>query len=93
MPIFPILILILLAENFIEVQLSKSRQEATQVTIESLLMAVFASVVVSLEVVQKTVLLYPEVFVLSVAAFNIFVGRYVGLRVLELWKFREILKK
>ncbi|MBI2010268.1 MAG: hypothetical protein HYS86_03800, partial [Candidatus Chisholmbacteria bacterium] len=90
--IFPILILILLAENFIEVQLSKSRREAVQVTAESLLMALFASVVVSLEVVQKSVLLYPEFFVIFVAVFNVFVGRFVGLRLMELWKFRELLR-
>ena len=88
--IFPILILILLAENFIEVQLSKSRREAIKVTGESLIMAVFASVIVSLEVVQKVVLLYPEIFVLLVAVFNIFVGKYVGLRFLEILKFREL---
>lgn len=91
--IFPILILILLAENFIEVQMSKSQEEAIEVTVESLVMAVAASAVVSWDVVQKLVLSYPEWYVILVAAFNIFVGRYVGLRVLELWKFREMLRK
>lgn len=90
--IFPILILILLAENFIEVQLSTSRQEAIQATAESLIMALFASSIVSLEGVQKAVLLYPEAFLLLVALFNIFVGRYAGLRFMELWKFRELLR-
>ena len=91
--IFPLLILILLAENFIEVQMSKSQREAMELTVESLVMAVGASAVVSLEVVQRLVLSYPEWYVISVAAFNIFVGRYVGLRLLELVKFRELLRK
>ncbi len=91
--IFPILILILLAENFIEVQMSKSQREAVELTVESIVMAVSASAVVSLEFVQKLVLLYPEWYVVLVALFNMFVGRYVGLRLLELWKFRELLRK
>lgn len=91
--IFPILILILLAENFIEVQMSKSQREAMELTAESLVMAVSASAVVSLEAVQKLVWSYPEWYVIFVAAFNVFVGRYVGLRLLELWKFRELLRK
>lgn len=91
--IFPILILILLAENFIELQLSKSKREAGQVTIESLIMAVVASLIVGLETVQKFVILNPELFVVLVALFNVFVGRYVGLRMLELFKYRELLNK
>ncbi len=91
--IFPILILILLAENFIEVQLSKSKRVARQVTMESLIMAVVASLIVSLEVVQKFVLLNPELFVVLVAVFNVYVGRYVGLRLMEFFKYRELLRK
>jgi len=91
--IFPILILILLAENFIEVQMSKSQREAIELTGESIVMAVGASAVVSVELVQKFVLSYPEWYVLLVALFNVFVGRYVGLRLLELWKFRGLLRK
>jgi len=91
--IFPILILILLAENFIEVQLSKSRREAVKVTFESLLMAIVASTMVSISGVQKAVLIYPELFVLTVAVFNMLVGRYAGLRVMEFFKFRELLRQ
>ncbi len=91
--IFPILILILLAENFIEVQMAKSQREAIEVTVESLVMAVTASMVVSGEGVQKLVLAYPEIYILVVLVFDLFVGRYVGLRVMEMWKFRELMKK
>jgi len=91
--IFPILILMLLAENFIEVQVGRSRREAFRVTIQTLVMAVTATLVMRLDVVQKWVLLKPELFLLLVAGFNIYVGKYVGLRALEYLKFKKLLKK
>jgi hypothetical protein len=89
--IFPILILILLAENFIEVQISKSRREATQLTVETVILAIIASLLLSLEIVQRFALLHPEMVVLSVALFNVFVGKYVGLRYTEYLKFKKLM--
>jgi hypothetical protein len=91
--IFPILILMLLAENFIEVQVGKSRREATEVTIQTLLMAVAAALVMRIDLVQKGVLLNPELALVLVMIFNIFVGKYVGLRLLERVKYKSLVKK
>lgn len=89
--IFPILILILLAENFIEAQIGKSQREAWELTIETLVLAIISSLVLSLEVVQLFALRYPELLVLGVALFNIGIGRYVGLRFSEYLKYRKLL--
>lgn len=90
--IFPILILMLLTENFIEVQTGKSRREAVSLISQTLLLAVGTALLLRLEAIQKFVLLYPELFLLSVAAFDIYVGKYVGLRALEYLKFRKLVK-
>lgn len=90
--IFPILILVLLTENFIEVQIGKSQREAIELTVETVILAVISSLVLSLETVQRLALLYPEWIVVLVAVFNVFVGKYVGLRLSEYLKFRSILK-
>ena len=90
--IFPILILMLLSENFIEVQTGKSKREAFQVTTQTILMAIGAAVILKLDLVQKLVLLNPEVYLLVVAITNIYVGKYVGLRLLERVKFKSLLK-
>jgi len=90
--IFPILILMLLVENFIEVQVGKSRREAIRVTAQTLVMAIVASLIMSWEIVQKFVFLNPELALLLIAMFDIYVGKYVGLRALEYFKFRKILK-
>jgi hypothetical protein len=89
--IFPILILVLLAENFIEVQMGKSKKEAISLTTETILLAVISSFILSLDIVQKTALLNPEIVVVTVLVFDVFVGRYVGLRYGEKLKFKKLI--
>lgn len=91
--IFPILMLLLLAENFIEVQIGKSKGEAISLTIETLILAVLSSLVLSLDMVQKMALLNPEWLVGGVLIFDLFLGRYTGLRYMEYKKFKKLLKK
>lgn len=90
--IFPILILMLLSENFIEVQTGKSRHEATLVMLQTIVMAIIGAMVLKANWVQKLVLLNPEISLLTIALLDIYVGRYTGLRALEMWKFRKLLK-
>ncbi|MFC1654088.1 7TM domain-containing protein [Patescibacteria group bacterium] len=91
--IFPILILVLLAENFIEVQIGRSRKEAVSLTMETVVLAVVSSLILSLDVVQRAALLNPEIIVFGVLVFDVFVGKYVGLRYMEYVKFRKIITK
>lgn len=89
--IFPILILVLLAENFIEVQIGKSKKEAVSLTVETIILAVISSLILSLDMVQKAALLNPEIIVMLVLVFDVFVGRYVGLRYAEKLKFKKLI--
>jgi hypothetical protein len=90
--IFPILILILLAENFIEVQISKSLREAGQLTLETFILALGSLGVLSWGWLQKELILHPEAIVLGTAGLNIIIGRFTGLRLLEYRRFRRLLK-
>lgn len=90
--IFPILIIILLTENFMESQLFKSQKEALSIAFETLLVAIFCAFFISLQVVQQFVILRPEITLLGVAGLNIIVGRYTGLRLLEYLRFHAIAK-
>lgn len=90
--IFPILILMLLTENFIEVQTGNSRREAARIMLETMVMAVVGTLVLRSDWVQKFVLLNPEIMLLAVAIFDVFVGKYTGLRWLEYVKFKKLLK-
>lgn len=88
--IFPILILVLLAENFIEVQIGKSQSEAMELALETIVLALISSLVLSLNSLQKFALLHPELLVSVIALFDIFMGKYSGLRLTEYIKFKRL---
>lgn len=89
--IFPLLIIILLTENFLETQLFNSQKEALQITFETLLIAVLCSLIIGSETIQKFVILRPEMTLLGVALINLAIGKYTGLRFLEYLRFRNLL--
>lgn len=91
--IFPILILILLAETFIEAQVTRSWKGALTLTLETLFLALVSFLVLSTQGLQEWVLINPELTLLLVAALDILIGRYSGLRLMEIWRFRKLLEK
>ncbi|MCC6711422.1 MAG: hypothetical protein IT416_03685 [Candidatus Pacebacteria bacterium] len=91
--IFPLLIIMLLTENFMSTQLFNSQKEALSITFETLLVAVLCALLINLEGVQKFVLLYPELSLLSVAITNMLIGKYTGLRLLERVRFESMIEE
>lgn len=89
--IFPILILVLLAEDFTKVQLGKSAKTAINITTETLILALVSYVFLTSQTLQAYALLNPEIVLLSVFVFDMLLGRYVGLRFLEMWRFRKLI--
>lgn len=90
--IFPVLILALLAEDFARVQLGKSIRIAASLTIETLILALISFVFLSLRMLQEFALLNPEIYLLLVLGLDLFLGTYSGLRLLEIWRFRKLLR-
>jgi hypothetical protein len=91
--IFPILFMILLVENFIEVQAGRSMKEAIGMTLETILIAVGCFLLMSWRWLQSFVLLNPEISVVGILLLNIFVGRYTGFRLLEYKRFQAVFKR
>ncbi len=89
--IFPILIIIILSENFMNSQLFTSQTEAMKIALETLVIAIVCSLIISQEVVQKLVLLYPELTLLVTAFINYLIAKYTGLRLTEFLRFSSIL--
>lgn len=89
--IFPVLILVLLAEDFSRVQLGKSAKTAVSLTTETLILALVSYVFLTSKSVQEFALLNPEILLLIVLVFNFFMGKYIGLRLREFWRFRKLL--
>jgi hypothetical protein len=91
--IFPLLIMMLLSENFMETQLFNSQKEAFRLTFETLIVATICSLFMSFELVQQFVLIRPEITLIGIALVNAGLGRYTGLRLLEHWRFQSIIEK
>lgn len=91
--IFPLLILMLLTENFIETQLASSQSQAVRYAIETIIVALICSFIISLEPLQKFALLNPELTLILVPLINLLVGKYSGLRFLEYIRFKSIIDK
>jgi len=89
--IFPVLILVLLAEDFSRVQLGKSIKTAINLTTESLILALVSYVFLTFKSLQIFALLNPELLLLGVFIVDLMLGRYIGLRFIELWRFRKLI--
>lgn len=90
--IFPVLLMILLAEDFVRTQLAKSKGEAKKLMVGTLILAVVGALVMNVRQVQEWVLMYPEVVVLATILINIGVGNYTGIRLAELGRFRKAIR-
>lgn len=90
--IFPIVILILMAEEFIAVQIRKSFREAARLTMETIILAFVGYLIFSLDFLRDFALDYPHWVILIPLFLNIWVGRFTGLRLLEFWRFRKLMR-
>jgi hypothetical protein len=90
--IFAVLILVLLAEDFIRVQLGKSAKTALNLAFETLIISLISYLVLTLDPIKHYVLLNPEISLLGVAVFDLILGKYTGLRFMEFWRFRKLIK-
>jgi hypothetical protein len=89
--IFAILILVLLAEDFIRVQLGKSIKTAISLTTETLILSLISYLFLTSEYLQRAVLLNPEITLLSVGLLDFLLAKYSGLRLMEIWRFRKLI--
>ncbi len=89
--IFPILVLVLLSENFMSAQLNVSQSRLIELTLETLFLAIASALLMRMHVVQQFVILHPEIVILGVALIDVAIGKYTGLRITEYFRFKPIL--
>lgn len=91
--IFPIMLFVLLAETFIEAQITRNFATSFGMTLETVVLAFIAYKVISNPGVQAQVLLQPEITVIVILLIDLLIGKYKGLRLSEIWRFRKLLSK
>lgn len=89
--IFPVLVLVLLSEDFTKIHLGKSAKTAINLTTETLILSLVSYIFLTSTMMQEFALLNPEILLLSVILVDFLLGKYVGLRLAEMWRFRRLL--
>ncbi|HNQ16981.1 MAG TPA: 7TM domain-containing protein [Candidatus Woesebacteria bacterium] len=91
--IFPILILVLLSENFLDAQAHSKESQALALTVETIILAIVASVLFKWGTLQRIALSEPELLLFLTAVVNIIIGKFSGLRVSERLRFGAIIEE
>ncbi|OGY36723.1 MAG: hypothetical protein A3E36_04080 [Candidatus Andersenbacteria bacterium RIFCSPHIGHO2_12_FULL_45_11b] len=89
--IFPILMLTLLAEEFIALQFKSGARTALTITAWTIILSIGCYFIVSWQLLRTTIVSYPEIVLLTIPL-NIVFGRWSGLRVTEYIRFRHLLR-
>lgn len=89
--ILPILIIITLVERFVATQIEKGPRTAVTLTIETLIVSIIGFYIISWRALHTALLEYPWIALLTLIV-NIFLGKWTGLRILEYFRFREVIK-
>jgi hypothetical protein len=90
--VFAILISALLVEDFIRVSLGKSLKTALTLTAETLFLALVSYTSMVVVPLGGVAYAHPDVYLLVILVANIVLGRFDGLRLLEIWRFRKLWK-
>lgn len=89
--IFPILILIILSEKFIAAQIEKGGWQTILLSFETILVSVVCYYLITWPWFKTLILGYPEIVFLTFFI-NILLGKWVGLRLSEYLRFKELRK-
>ncbi len=89
--IFPLLIMITLAEKFVATQIEKGSRIAFLLAIETLIISVIGYYLVSWNTLTALLLGYPWI-VLFTFLINFSLGKWTGLRLTEYFRFRKIFR-
>ncbi|OIP59106.1 MAG: hypothetical protein COZ29_01695 [Candidatus Moranbacteria bacterium CG_4_10_14_3_um_filter_45_9] len=87
--IFPLLIMITLAEKFVATQIEKGSRAAFILATETLVISVIGYFLVSWQTLTVLILEYPWV-ILSTFVINFSLGKWTGLRITEYFRFRKV---
>lgn len=90
--LFPIVIITMVIERFSITQMETGTKASFLLSLGTVIVACAGYLVISSEIVQLTMFFFPELL-LAIFGILILIGRYTGLRLTELWRFRPLKKE
>ncbi len=88
--LLPLVILTIIIERFYVTSEEDGFPFAVQLAVGTLVVATFCYLILKWDDIGRLILTYPEAHLFTLAAF-VFIGRYTGYRVTELWRFRDVI--
>jgi len=89
--IFPILIMITLVEKFVTVQIEKGGKAAIYLSLETLFISIIGYSIASWPLLIVSLQNYPWLVFVAILI-NIFLGKWTGLRLSEVIRFKKLIK-
>lgn len=89
--VFPILIITMLSEKFVEEQIKEGIKNAALVSLYTLIISVVGYYLVSWQAFRSLLLSYPELVIITIAI-NFIMGKFTGLRLTEYFRFTYVKK-
>lgn len=88
---FSIIMIATLSEVFISKLARKDLKETIVVSLQTLITALLSYIVISLPQSREVILNYTFVVIVVILIVNLYIGKFLGLRISEFWRFRELL--
>lgn len=89
--VFPLLVLVIIAEKFVAVQIEKGTAMAARLAAETLFVALCGFAILASPALREVIIAYPWIALLSIPL-DVLIGRYGGLRLTEYARFRDVLR-
>ena len=88
---FPLLILVLLSEDFMTMQSELKWRLSLTRSFQIMFLSVLGALIMGNRVIQQFALTRPELVVIGAGVINVLIGKYLGLRLTEYLRFRPII--
>lgn len=90
--LLPLIIILALTDKLVSAQIKRNLKPTLFLILGTLVLAIAGFYLLRVSWLQELALNYPLIFLLAVLVINVFLGRFRGLRINELWRFRRLLK-
>jgi hypothetical protein len=89
--VFSIIMIATLSETFVSSLGRKSFTNTSKLAIQTLLTAVLSYAIISLDQSRNLIINYSIILIFALLIINLYIGRFLGLRLSEYWRFKELL--
>lgn len=88
----PIVLVVLFCETFVSTQIQKGFRTSTYLFVETIIIALLGYTLITWDSMRNLLMNFPYIIIVTILV-NFLIGKWNGLRLSELWRFRTIKKR